>query len=287
MTALDDKTALVWGGAIDPSMAVGELLSGLDAGSTPATMALKPTGQLDTLFHTATLLDSDPTLSMHTLLVTGGFLETTTLGNLALLPPPPDKNNPSARLVSITPSSGTVTVTGVTLGGSYVYDSACTMNGRYRPAGWEAATALGGGRVLVSGGAPTYVSTPPCDDCDGGSGLFCATRQASVFVPPATLQPVTEPLQVARFGHAETPLGDGNVLVTGGIGAGGGTPRLVGDAEVYNPRPLKSSFSASGMPPDPDDPLAADMKLLGLTRVPGQAATMPGAKSPARACSEF
>jgi hypothetical protein len=283
LTALDDTTALLWGGAIQPSDPIGELVTGLAAGKTAATMALTTMGQTATQFHTATLLGQPGMGTSYTVLVTGGFVETTTNMGTALEPP---AAGDAARLVTVTPATGATTVAPVSLASPYFADATCTMAGRYRGAGWEAA-AVTQGKVLISGGAPTYLSMPPCDDCDGGSGLFCATRQASLFTPPSTLAPVTEPLQVPRFGHTATTMRDGNVLVTGGIGAGSGTPRLIADAEEYNPRPFKTSYSPTMTPADPDDPLALDMKALGYVRAPGEQAFKVGAKTPAQPCGEL
>jgi hypothetical protein len=283
LTALDDTTALVWGGAIQPSDPIGELVTGLAAGKTVTSTAVTTMGQVATQFHTATLLGLPGTADSHTLLVTGGFVETTTSMGSALEPPAAGE---AARLVTVTTATGAVTVAPVNLASPYITDATCTMNNRYRGAGWEAA-AVTQGKVLVCGGAPTYLSMPPCDDCDGGSGLYCATRQASLFTPPSTLAPVTEPLQVPRFGHTATTMRDGNVLVLGGIGAGSGTPRVIADGEEYNPRPFKTTFSTSMMPSDPDDPLGADMKAMGYVRAPGKQAVKVGSTTAAQPCGEL
>jgi hypothetical protein len=287
LTPLSDDTALVWGGQITTTDPQAELVSGLSVGGIIGSTPAMTTGDLPTQFHTATPVNTDATSATQDILVTGGFIETTQ--GTALLPPQ-STMGPAARIVTVAKATGAATVAPATLGGGYAEDPTCMATKRYRPAGWEAAVALPDGRVLVAGGAPTYQNadasttppTPACNDCDGGSGLFCATRQASIFTPPATLSPVTEPLQVARFGHAVTLLGDGSVLVSGGIGAGAGTPRLIGDGELYNPRPLATA--ATG---DANDPLAADLKQLGLTRAPGQAATAVNGKTPAHPCGEL
>jgi hypothetical protein len=283
LTALDDTTALVWGGAIQPSDPIGELVSGLGAGKMVTSTALTTMGQVVTQFHTATLLGEPGTADTHTLLVTGGFVETTTSTGSALEPP---VAGDAARLVTVTTATGAVTVAPANLASPYITDATCTKPGRYRGAGWEAA-AVTQGKVLVCGGAPTYSSMPPCDDCDGGSGLYCATKQASLFTPPSTLAPVTEPLQVPRFGHTATTMPDGNVLVLGGIGAGSGTPRVIADGEEYNPRPSKTTFSMDMMPADPDDPLGPDMKMLGYVRAPGKQAVKVGTTTPAQPCGEL
>jgi hypothetical protein len=274
----NDSMALLWGGAIVPTDPIGELITGLAAKGTVTSMPLALMGQTATQFHTATLLDSDVKAATRTLLTTGGFVETTTSMGSALEP----DLGAYPHLVTVTLATGATTVTNATLGDGYdaKTDPSCTSDKRYRAAGWEAAVPIGRGRILISGGAPTYLTTPPCDDCNGGSGLLCATRQASIFTPPMTVSAVAEGLQVARFGHAATLLDDGNVLITGGIGAGGGAARLIGDVEEYNPR------AATAMQPDPDDPLAADL-MNKYVRAPGQVATAIGSTTPARPCGEL
>ena len=122
-------------------------------------------------------------------------------------------------------AAGTVSQTSPALG-TYVVDSTCSMDGRYRPAGWESAVDLGRGRVLVAGGAPTVTGT--CNDCDdGGSDFRCATAQASLFTAPSTLAPALEKMQIARYGHTATLMRDGNVLIVGGVTSAAGAPRML------------------------------------------------------------
>jgi hypothetical protein len=180
----------------------------------------------------------------------------------ALQPPAPAQ---AARLLTVT-LTGTVSQTAPVLA-SYVLDSTCADNARYRPAGWESAVDLGRGRVLVAGGAPTVTGT--CNDCDdGGSDFRCATAQASLLTAPSTLSPTLERMQIPRYGHSATLLHDGNVLVVGGATSAAGAPRILRDGEVYNPRPIVPQFDGSSGNPDPDDPAAAD--LTSQVRAPGQ-----------------
>jgi hypothetical protein len=193
----------------------------------------------------------------------------------------------------ITVSGVTAISTSVPLAGCYSGGPSCDPDSRYRPAGWEGALDLGRGRVLVTGGSPT--STMTSNDCEkGGTGLLCALHQASLFVIPdgaaqGQLQPTAEPMMVDRFGHASTLLDDGTVLITGGISQPNGMPRMVADAEVYNPRtaapPYDPSQPAAG---DPDDPLHDDLVKGGLVRAPGeQAAASSSPKVPVASCTSL
>jgi len=261
LTSLDgDDRGLVWGGQVTPTDPAGELITGLSAGGTVKSVAITLATAPPTQFHTATLLPPDTTTN-RTILVTGGFVETTMNMGQALQPPAP---NAAARLLTVT-LTGTVSQTTPVFSG-YSLDSTCMLDDRYRPAGWESAVDLGRGRVLVTGGAPTVLGT--CNDCDdGGSDARCATAQASLFTAPSTLSKARETLQIARYGHTSTLMDDGNVLVVGGVTSAAGAPRLLRDAEEYNPRPIVPEFDPSSGMPDPDDPLALDMD--GRVRPPG------------------
>lgn len=275
LTPLGDDSALLWSGQITPTDPAGELLTGLGAGHTVKATAITVAGAPATEFHTATLLPADPSNpGVHQLLVTGGFLATTMNMGQALQPP----SAQSARVVSV---SATNAVTqSLPMLSTYAYDPTCMSPTRYRPAAWESAVDVGQGRVLVTGGAPT-VSAACTQDCDGGNDFRCATAQASIFASN-TLAPThfnaadgtLERMQVARYGHTSTLLPDGNVLIVGGVTAQGGNPRVLGDAEVYNPRPIVPSFDSASTRPDPDDPIAADLVALGMTRAPGQAVSV-------------
>jgi hypothetical protein len=261
MTALTDDVALVWGGQITPTDPAGEYVSGLGAKNllkvVPVTLATAPPTQ----FHSATLLPADMTTQNRTIVVTGGFLETTTNMGQALQPPAPMQ---AARLLTVS-TTGTVAQTMPVLS-TYVPDSTCSLDTRYRPAGWQSAVDIGRGRVLITGGAPTVSGS--CNDCDdGGSDYRCATGQASLFAA-STLSPTRDKtLQIPRYGHTSTLLHDGNVLIVGGVTSSAGAPRILRDVEVYNPRPIVPQFDASSGNPDPDDPVAGD--LTSMVRTPG------------------
>jgi hypothetical protein len=119
---------------------------------------------------------------------------------------------------------------------------------------------------------------------------LCSIRQASLFTAPSTLTHIAD-LQVGRFGHSGTLLSDGSVFIVGGISLPpmGQAPRLVADAEVYNPRTALPPYDQTqAMPVDADDPLAADLQALSLLRAPGGYAYVNGkAKSPAKRCGDF
>ncbi len=260
MTALTDDVALVWGGQITPTDPAGEHVTGLSATGTlkdtTVTLATAPPTQ----FHTATLLPAVTSSTNRTIIVTGGFVETTTNMGQALQPPAPSQ---AVRLLTVS-ATGTVTQSTPMFSPMYPLDPSCTMDGRYRPAGWESAVDLGRGRVLISGGAPTVSGS--CNDCDdGGSDFRCATAQASLFTAPATMSPALEKLQIPRYGHTSTVLADGNVLIVGGITAAAASPRILRDVELYNPRPIVPVFDPTTG--DPDDPVAAD--LMSTPRAPG------------------
>jgi len=262
LTALNDDRALVWGGQIAPTDPAGEHITGLSAGGTMAGTTITLATAPPTQFHTATLLPQDTGQTNRTIVVTGGFLETTTNMGQALQPPAPMA---AARLLTVT-VGGTVSQS-TPLFSSYPLDSTCAIAGRYRPAGWESAVDLGRGRVLITGGAPTVSGT--CNDCDdGGSDFRCATRQASLFTTPSTMSPAREGLQIPRYGHTSTLMRDGNVLIVGGVTSAAGNPRVLRDIEVYNPRPIVPAFDPSSGNPDPDDPVAGD--LTSTVRPPGE-----------------
>lgn len=265
LTALGDDTALLWGGPIVPSDPAGAFVTGLGATHAVALTAVTLATAPPTQFHTATLLPADASTADRAIFVTGGFVQTTTNMGQALQPPGPTE---ALRILTVTPT-GTVTSAPPTVTG---YDPATNP---YRPAGWESAVDLGRGRVLVTGGAPTI--TGGTNDCQGGSDFYCALVQASVFTAPGTLAPTTEPMQLPRYGHTSTLLPDGNVLVVGGIGAPGDQPRLLGDAEVYDPRAVVPPWDPSSGNPDPDDPIAdRDMVVRA-----------PGAETEGHVCSQL
>jgi hypothetical protein len=269
LTPITDDAALLWGGQITPTDPAGAFVTGLSVGGTVADTAITEAAAPITQFHTATVASVDPTSMAATVFVTGGFVQTTTNGGQALQPPAPAA---AARVLTVTPA-GVVTLAAAPTLAGFVADATCADPTRYKPAGWEAATALSRDRVLVSGGAPTApFSGVTCNDCDGGATLLCGSKQGAIFTAaaPATLAPTAGPLQVPRFGHTATLMHDGNVLVLGGIGSGDGTTHVLWDAEQYNPRPAVTLYDVTSGLPDPDDPIAADLTASHQSRAPAQ-----------------
>src|SRR5262249_26693494 len=135
-----------------------------------------------------------------------------------------------------------------------------------------AAALLPRNRVLVTGGSPTApFSGVSCNDCDAGSSVVCASGQAALYSWPMSSLAVRPHLQIARFRHSATLLRDRHVRVGGGIGSTPAPeqPRVLGDAEVYNPRPAQPELQAGSGNPDPDDPIAGDLGGDKGPRAPG------------------
>ncbi len=151
LTAISDDAALLWGGQITPTDPAGGWITGLSAGGAVTDTAITAATAPITQFHTATIATVDATSLAATLFVSGGFVQTTTNGGQALQPP---AANVAARVLSVTPAGVVTAAAAPTLSG-FTYDAACADPARYKPAGWEAATALSRHRVFVSGGAPT------------------------------------------------------------------------------------------------------------------------------------
>jgi hypothetical protein len=284
LTPITDNSALMWGGVLKATDPVGELVSGLSTGGAPSSVAVVAANTPPTQFHTATSFASDG-MGMAQILVTGGFQLDTGTGH-ATQPPRADA---AARVVNV--AAGNVSAAPLSLGGGYVADPSCMASGRYKPAGWESAVALPRGRVLVTGGAPTYIPNGGCNDCDQGGSQLCSLAQSSLFTAPSDFRP-TNSLEVGRFGHTSTLLADGSVLVVGGLNLAQGAQatRTVADAEVYNPRTLMPPIDLSQSPPvDVDDPLGPDLAAQSLARSPGQAAFVAGGdpNKPARRCGDF
>ena len=114
------------------------------------------------------------------------------------------------------------------------------------------ATELADGRVLVAGGRL------------GAGPLAPPPAASAVLFDPATgLTTPTGEMTVARAGHVAALLGDGRVLVAGGVG---GTEESLASAEIYDPS--TGRFTATG-------PLAHDRayKMQGL-----QATVLPSGR---------
>lgn len=144
----------------------------------------------------------------------------------------------------------------------------------YRAAGFEAASATASSRrAVISGGTPT-AQLAGCQDCEPGDNgsikLLCVLRQASLYSQQSGAVTALPPLGLGRMGHAQSPLPDGSLLVTGGLTRPGGdaTPATA-EAEVLAPR--DRGASAEG---DVDDPLRPLLQQEGLSR-PGAEAVRP------------
>ncbi len=84
------------------------------------------------------------------------------------------------------------------------------------------ATLLPDGRVLVAGGGDETL-------CDSNGTCYSAGLSSAEVYDPATGQFNPAPLMnVARWGHTTTLLGDGRVLIAGGYGG-------LASAELYKP----------------------------------------------------
>ena len=276
LTPLYADNALVWGGALKATEAPGEVASRL-SGVLPQSAAVMVAGAPLTWFHTATNFASTATSGQ--VLLTGGFQ--LQAGTQALQPP---TGTSSLRVVTV--SGALVSSTPVQLNGwAPPDDTTCQGQNRYRPAGWEATAALANrSGVLVTGGAP---KTSPCSDCDAGSSLLCAIKQASLFEPADQLLRANE-LQVGRMGHTMTVLTDDSVLVVGGIGQADGTDRVIGEAELFDAKTVVPPYDlANPGAGDRDDPLQGELKTLGLQRAPGMTAIDPATNLANHECPTF
>jgi len=90
----------------------------------------------------------------------------------------------------------------------------------------HSATLLTSGEVLVGGGA---VSHTPCNR-GYGTSTFQSISSAEIFDPAAGTFTPTGSMETARAGHTATLLGNGKVLVVGGIDANG---NALASAELF------------------------------------------------------
>jgi hypothetical protein len=88
------------------------------------------------------------------------------------------------------------------------------------------ATLLTGGDVLIAGGA---TNSAMCDRGVGKSTAFVPVSSAELFNPDGTFTP-TGMMETERAGHTATLLGNGKVLVVGGVDANG---NFLGSAELF------------------------------------------------------
>jgi hypothetical protein len=212
VTPLGPNAALIFGGdlAVDDTMKSAravEILRGVDGAITSSIPTPTP-GPVATAFHAATSIDSSQVL------VTGGFALS---GGVAI-------DTPSALLQMVRiDGAGNVSAQVLDAGGAL-------------PVGYAQATALEvPAEVLISGGSPSFLDSQLPDQC-GTLTRGCATRQAVLVDPMAQTGHVSAPLQVARYGHRQTRLPDGMVLVTGGFRMlPDRSTQVVESAELFNP----------------------------------------------------
>lgn len=100
------------------------------------------------------------------------------------------------------------------------------------------ATVLADGRVLFTGG-----SDQPAGCIDQG-GFLRILNTAEIYDPTTETFRTTGSMVVPRVSHTATLLGDGQVLITGGIDRHGGGGGAVADAELYDP--ATGTFSSIG-----------------------------------------
>jgi hypothetical protein len=212
VTPLGPNAALVFGGdvAVDDTIKgvrAVEILRGV-GGPITSSIPTPTAAPVATAFHAATSIDSSQVL------VTGGFALS---GGVAI-------DTPSALLQMVrVDSTGNVSAQVLDAGGAL-------------PVGYAQATALEvPAEVLISGGSPSFADSQRPDQC-GTQTRGCATRQAVLVDRVAQSGHVDAPLQVARYGHRQTRLSDGMVLVTGGFRMlPDRSTQVVESSEIFNP----------------------------------------------------
>jgi hypothetical protein len=98
------------------------------------------------------------------------------------------------------------------------------------PRVWHTLTSLPGGTVLAAGGET--------DSCGANACVFAGSvASAELYNPSAGTFVPTGNMAIARSGHTATVIGDGRVLITGGVSYGGiGIFRgSLASAELYTP----------------------------------------------------
>ena len=212
LTTLDANRALVFGGdmsqvAPNESAHAAEVVNGIGTGSVTSTPLTVPmtASVLATAFHTSVLLD-DGSVG-----IIGGFL---VQGGVAI------NTNDAAPLQRVKPDAlGNLTTVTVPAGG-------------FIGVGYHASTLVPEATaLLVSGGSPA-MSTMGC-------GLLCSTQDAYLIDKTSFQVRSTHKLAVGRYGHQQSLLADGTVLVTGGMrlqpGKNDAPGLLLDSVEVFNP----------------------------------------------------
>lgn len=236
------------------------------ASAVPAT--LTPSGVFpSTQFATVTAVDASH------FLVSGGLQVGTVVDSKSAADPP----LANAGLFLLENAGGAmVNVTPVSFGPSYDgADSTCVKTKRYRPAGWNAATLLpSGDRVLITGGTGRVLD-PQCNDCDKDMSVQCVLDQTAIYdVAAKKVAASAQKMSIPRFGHTQSVLADGRVLILGGL-----TRRQTGPSgavvfSTFAPKDIEEWSPVRATPPmgitlgngqnlDPDDPVYLDLVAGG------------------------
>jgi hypothetical protein len=257
LTPISKRAALAIGGAwpasaaMDPPM-TALLLTGIPEAPT-ATAAMGQTLMgVPTAFHTATriggALGDSPTYPVDVLL-TGGFQMT---DSSTPAPGQPPAAASAVRVYSVKDDTSAPTLRAVT---PYLPGACGSAQPHYRAASYEAASATASGqRVVITGGTATQVSG--CNDCESSAdtSLLCTLSQASEYDSGKNSFRQLPAMAMARFGHQQTLLQDGGILVTGGLTRKvGKTTEATSESEIYNPR---ASSTATA---DLDDPVTLSL----------------------------
>ena len=214
---------------------------------------------------TVTLMD-DPPGATPRFLISGGL----EVQNNGLAVNPPDDPTLTMYQVAWSPGAPMLQTTSVVAKGFGVgYCSAGTDH--YKVAAFDAATLLPSrDRILVTGGTPRKDLLKNCTDCEGTDDSFvCALGQAvTVTVPASAMEaPQMVParrLTFPRFGHTQTLLHDGTVLIVGGLTRRGSDSYAVAQTEIYNPARTvaPAAHTNAGNAAEPDDPLHDEILKL-------------------------
>jgi hypothetical protein len=130
------------------------------------------------------------------------------------------------------------------------------------------ATVLADGRVLIAGGRIQIRDANLPDSVAGPAPMLSA--EAVIFDPATQATAPTGPMGVPRAGHAAVRLGDGRILIVGGItpdGAGG--EGSAASAELYDP--ATGTFSATG-------DMAGDRATVDQASASFQAVALPSGR---------